>query len=374
MAEPFAAALSLGDDWRDPWPTRSRPGSRDLRPAGSASSIPPRPSLPTRARCSPCCGAGPRRGLGIRGGIRSDRGRRRALRRVRGAASLTPRPPRGRLPSLRMGGSRAIAPRSRRRNPTGSRHGDSARHPRADPRRPDAPRSGGQSLAASTDGFLVGGLTAAAGETSHQAGGATGTLSGVALSPAAVENRDRLEPGAPRSAGPTRSRGWAGQHPRRAGRTPCARRLHRRHRRRARLGPSTGRGAHLRRPSRRRLGHRRLHGAQLGRNRPGERSHRDRRGGARGRQGAVLPARGRPRSATYAKDPAEDLKRRAATGHSRRGRLLRRAGPEPVRVPGERDGDHPRRPRHLSDGRVLRHRRANRDRIYAYTGVLSPFS
>ena len=62
------------------------------------------------------------------------------------------------------------------------------------PRRPDA-AGAVEGLAASTGGFLVGGLTAAAGETPHQAGGATGTLSGVALSPAAVEIATALSQG-----------------------------------------------------------------------------------------------------------------------------------------------------------------------------------
>ena len=63
-----------------------------------------------------------------------------------------------------------------------------------DPRRPDA-AGAVERLAASTGGFLVGGLTAAAGETSHESGGATGTLSGVALSPAAVEIATALSQG-----------------------------------------------------------------------------------------------------------------------------------------------------------------------------------
>ena len=50
-------------------------------------------------------------------------------------------------------------------------------------------------LAASTGSFLVGGLTAAAGSAPHQAGGATGCLSGVALSPAAVEIATALSQG-----------------------------------------------------------------------------------------------------------------------------------------------------------------------------------
>ena len=54
-----------------------------------------------------------------------------------------------------------------------------------DPGHPEAMEAV-EGLAAGTGGFLVGGLTAAAGEASHRADGATGCLSGVALSPAAV--------------------------------------------------------------------------------------------------------------------------------------------------------------------------------------------
>ena len=63
-----------------------------------------------------------------------------------------------------------------------------------DPRHPDA-MDAVKTLAADTGGFLVGGLTAAAGEAPHRAGGATGCLSGVALSPAAVEIATALSQG-----------------------------------------------------------------------------------------------------------------------------------------------------------------------------------
>ena len=63
-----------------------------------------------------------------------------------------------------------------------------------DPRNPEAATAVDR-LAASTGGFLVGGLTAAAGSTPHQAGGAGGCLSGVALSPAAVEITTALSQG-----------------------------------------------------------------------------------------------------------------------------------------------------------------------------------
>ena len=63
-----------------------------------------------------------------------------------------------------------------------------------DPRHPEA-AAAVKHLAADIGGFLVGGLTAAAGETSHQAGGATGCLSGVAISPAALEVATALSQG-----------------------------------------------------------------------------------------------------------------------------------------------------------------------------------
>ena len=50
-------------------------------------------------------------------------------------------------------------------------------------------------LATDTGSFLVGGLTAAAGDAPHQAGNATGCLSGVALSPAAIEVATGLSQG-----------------------------------------------------------------------------------------------------------------------------------------------------------------------------------
>ena len=63
-----------------------------------------------------------------------------------------------------------------------------------DPRHPEA-MGAVDSLAAETGAFLVGGLTAASGEAPHRAGDATGCLSGVALSPAAVEIATALSQG-----------------------------------------------------------------------------------------------------------------------------------------------------------------------------------
>ena len=50
-------------------------------------------------------------------------------------------------------------------------------------------------LAADTGSFLVGGLTAGSGDAPHQAGNASGCLSGVALSPAAIEIATGLSQG-----------------------------------------------------------------------------------------------------------------------------------------------------------------------------------
>ena len=63
-----------------------------------------------------------------------------------------------------------------------------------DPRHPEA-MGAVEDLAAGTGGFLVGGLTAASGEAPHRAGEATGCLSGVALSPAAIEITTALSQG-----------------------------------------------------------------------------------------------------------------------------------------------------------------------------------
>ena len=63
-----------------------------------------------------------------------------------------------------------------------------------DPRHPEA-MGAVQGLAAGTGGFLVGGLTAAAGDTPHRAGDATGCVSGVAFSPAAIEVATALSQG-----------------------------------------------------------------------------------------------------------------------------------------------------------------------------------
>ena len=63
-----------------------------------------------------------------------------------------------------------------------------------DPRHPEAADAVSR-LAADTGGFLVGGLTAAAGEAPHRAGHATGCVSGVAISPAAIEVATALSQG-----------------------------------------------------------------------------------------------------------------------------------------------------------------------------------
>ena len=63
-----------------------------------------------------------------------------------------------------------------------------------DPRDPQAMEAV-EGLAAGTGAFLVGGLTAASGNAPHRAGEATGCLSGVALSPAALEIATALSQG-----------------------------------------------------------------------------------------------------------------------------------------------------------------------------------
>ena len=63
-----------------------------------------------------------------------------------------------------------------------------------DPRHPEAMEAVDR-LASDTGSFLVGGLTAAAGDAPHQAGNATGCLSGVALSPAVIEIATGLSQG-----------------------------------------------------------------------------------------------------------------------------------------------------------------------------------
>ena len=63
-----------------------------------------------------------------------------------------------------------------------------------DPRHPEAMEAVDR-LATDTGSFLVGGLTAAAGDSPHRAGAASGCLSGVALSPAAIEIATGLSQG-----------------------------------------------------------------------------------------------------------------------------------------------------------------------------------
>ena len=63
-----------------------------------------------------------------------------------------------------------------------------------DPRHPEAMEAV-EGLASGTGSFVVGGLTAASGDAPHRAGEATGCLSGVALSPAALEIATALSQG-----------------------------------------------------------------------------------------------------------------------------------------------------------------------------------
>ena len=63
-----------------------------------------------------------------------------------------------------------------------------------DPRHPEA-MGAVEGLATGTGAFLVGGLTAAAGDAPHRAGDSTGCLSGVAFSPVGVEVATALSQG-----------------------------------------------------------------------------------------------------------------------------------------------------------------------------------
>ena len=191
MTEPYAAALCLGDGWRE---VADALGSRLAGAAGglgllyTAESFAPHQSemlavLRRRTGVEDWVSAA---GYGVIGAGEEHYGKSGA------AALLLDLPPDGYR--LFAGGSEA-GPDLAATEPEWLA---SAAMPLAlahvDPRRPDAVEAV-ERLAASTGGFLVGGLTAAAGETSHEAGGATGTLSGVALSPAAVEIATALSQG-----------------------------------------------------------------------------------------------------------------------------------------------------------------------------------
>ena len=170
-----------------------------------------------------------------------------------------------------------------------------------DPRDPEAAEAV-EALAAGTGGFLVGGLTVAAGAAPHHAGGATGCLSGVALSPATVEIATALSQGCtPLGKARTVTRAQENILIELDGR-PALDAFDGRHRRGARVGPSPGRGAHLRRPPGHRIGYRGLHRAQPGGARSREQGRRDRGSGPGGREGAVLPARPRERGPRHAAD------------------------------------------------------------------------
>ena len=191
MAEPFAAALSLGDDWRE---VANALGGRLAGAAGglgllyTAESFAPHQGemlavLRRRTGIEDWVSAA---GYGVIGAGEEHYGESGA------AALVLDLPPDGYR--LFAGGPEA-GPELAATEPEWLA---AAAMPLAithvDPRRPDA-AGAVERLAESTGGFLVGGLTAAAGETSHESGGATGTLSGVALSPAAVEIATALSQG-----------------------------------------------------------------------------------------------------------------------------------------------------------------------------------
>ena len=203
MAEPFAAALALGDDWRE---VADALGSRLAKAPGglgllyTAEAFAPHQgemlaALQRRTGVEDWVSAA---GYGVIGAGEEHYG-------ASGAAVL--------LLDLPTDGYRLFAGGPEAGPELAATEPDwlaAAAMPLAlthvDPRRPDAVGAV-ERLAASTGGFLVGGLTAAAGDTSHQSGGATGTLSGVALSPAAVEIATALSQGCTPLGAPTRSPG-----------------------------------------------------------------------------------------------------------------------------------------------------------------------
>jgi len=191
MAEPFAAALSLGDDWRE---VANAIGGRLAEAAGglgllyTAESFAPHQSemlavLRRRTGIEDWVSAA---GYGVIGAGEEHYGESGA------AALVLDLPPEGYR--LFAGGAEAGAEIAATEPEWLAQATMPLALTHVDPRRPDA-TGAVERLAASIGAFLVGGLTAAAGETSHESGGATGTLSGVALSPAAVEIATALSQG-----------------------------------------------------------------------------------------------------------------------------------------------------------------------------------
>ena len=227
-----------------------------------------------------------------------------------------------------------------------------------DPRHPEAVGAV-EGLAAGTGGFLVGGLTAAAGDAPHRAGDATGCLSGVALSPAAIEVATALSQGCtPLGEARTVTRGQGNVLIELDGRPALDAFVED-------IGEELA--SDLRRVGGLVFAAIPVEGSDTAdytvRNLVGidptskvvaiaESVHEG---------GKVLFCRRDRESAVEdMRRMTADLKRRIGNRPIRGGtlRLLRRARPEPVRGHRERDGDHPRGARRLPHGGVLRQRRA----------------
>ena len=191
MAEPFAAALCLGDDWREVADTLASGlagASGRLGLLYTAESFVPHQgeilaALRLRTGVDDWVSAA---GYGVIGAGEEHYGQSGA------AVLLLDLPPDGYR--LFAGGQEAGADLVAKDPDWLAAAAMPLALTHVDPRHPEA-AGAVERLAASTGGFLVGGLTAAADPAPHQAGGATGCLSGVALSPAAVEIATALSQG-----------------------------------------------------------------------------------------------------------------------------------------------------------------------------------
>ena len=191
MAEPFAAALALGGDWREAADALGRGlagGGGRLGLLYTGESFAPRQSgmlavLRQRTGVRDWVSAA---GYGVIGAGEEHYGEPGA------AALLLDLPPDGYR--IFAGGADA-GPALAAAEPDWLA---AAVMPLAlthvDPRHPSAAEAT-ERLASATGAFLVGGLTAAVEGEAHQAGGASGCLSGAALSPAAVEVATALSQG-----------------------------------------------------------------------------------------------------------------------------------------------------------------------------------
>ena len=191
MTDPFATAICLGDDWRTVTDTL---GSRLAGAAGrlgilyTAESFAPHldeilTALRQHTGVQDWVSAA---GYGVIAAGEEHFGESGA------AALVLDLPPDGYR--LFAGGSEAGADLAAKEPDWLAEAGMPLALAHVDPRHPEA-MGAVDSLAAGTGSFLVGGLTVATGKAPHQAGGATGCLSGVALSPAAVEITTALSQG-----------------------------------------------------------------------------------------------------------------------------------------------------------------------------------